>query len=123
MTAMLTQHYSAQQRRALNQVWNAAGEYGFDPLFLAMNKDGGPDLYMNCIIGCVRKWYGEAMPRQLFGAWAEDRRQAMLDDLAWLALESAVFQLESPQRPALAQLRRDHAQSFFAQEYKLSRQE
>ena len=78
---------------------------------------------MNCIIGCVRKWYGEAMPRQLFGAWAEDRRQAMLDDLAWLALESAVFQLESPQRPALAQLRRDHAQSFFAQEYKLSRQE
>ena len=47
----------------------------------------------------------------------------MLDDLAWLALESAVFQLESPQRPALAQLRRDHAQSFFAQEYKLSRQE
>ena len=24
---MLTQHTSAQQRRALNQIWNAAGEY------------------------------------------------------------------------------------------------
>ena len=120
---MLTQHYSAQQRRALNQIWNAAGEYGFDPLFLALKQDGSPDLYMNCIVGCVRKWFGEEMPRALFGAWAEDRRQAMLDDLAWLALESAVFQLESPQRPALDELRRDHARDFFGQEYKLSRQE
>ena len=120
---MLTQHYSAQQRRALNQIWNAAGAYGFDPLFLALKQDGSPDLYMNCIVGCVRKWFGEEMPRALFGAWAEDRRQAMLDDLAWLALESAVFQLESPQRPALAELRQDHARDFFGQEYKLSRQE
>ena len=37
---MLTQHYSAHQRRALNQIWNAAGEYGFDPLFLALRSDG-----------------------------------------------------------------------------------
>ena len=101
---MLTQHYSAQQRRALNQIWNAAGAYGFDPLFLALKQDGSPDLYMNCIVGCVRKWFGSEMPRTLFGAWAGDRRQAMLDDLAWLALESAVFPLESPRRPALAEL-------------------
>ena len=120
---MLTQHYSAQQRRALNQIWNAAGEYGFDPLFLALQKDGSPDLYMNCMVGCVRKWYGARLVRDLFGAWAEDRRQAMLDDLAWLALESGVFGLESPLRPALAQLREDHARAFFAQEYQLSRQE
>ena len=120
---MLTQHYSAQQRRALNQIWNAAGAYGFDPLFLALKQDGSPDLYMNCIVGCVRKWFGSEMPRTLFGAWAGDRRQAMLDDLAWLALESAVFPLESPRRPALAELRQDHARDFFAQEYKLSRQE
>ena len=86
---MLTQHYSAQQRRALNQIWNAAGEYGFDPLFLAQGRDGAPDLYMNTIVGCVRRWYGAEMPRRLFGAWAEDRRQPMLDDLAWLALENA----------------------------------
>ena len=38
---MLTQHYTAQQRRALNQIWTAAGEYGFDPLFLAMGSCGG----------------------------------------------------------------------------------
>ncbi len=120
---MLTQRYTAQQRRALNQIWTAAGEYGFEPMFLAMNHDGTPDLYMNCIVGCVRKWYGQEMPRKLFGAWAEDRRQAMLDDLAWLALENAAFQRELPERPMLAQARRTHAEEFFDQEYLLSRQE
>ena len=120
---MLTQHYSAQQRRALNQIWTAAGQYGFDPLFMALRSDGTPDIYMNCIVGCVRKWYGADMPRALFGAWAEDRRQAMLDDLAWLALENAVFQRELPERPILAEARRAHAEDFFAGEYQLSRQE
>ena len=120
---MLTQHYTAQQRRALNQIWTAAGEYGFDPMFLAMGSDGTPDSYMNCIVGCVRKWYGEEMPRKLFAAWESDRRQAMLDDLAWLALENAAFQRELPHRPVLADARRAHAADFFGQEYKLSRQE
>lgn len=120
---MLTQQYSAQQRRALNQIWTAAGQYGFDPLFMALHSDGTPDIYMNCIVGCVRKWYGADIPRALFGAWAEDRRQAMLDDLAWLALENAAFQRELPERPILAEARRAHAEDFFAQEYQLSRQE
>ena len=92
---MLTQHYSAQQRRALNQIWTAAGQYGFDPLFMALRSDGTPD----------------------------DRRQAMLDDLAWLALENAAFQRELPERPILAEARRAHAEDFFAGEYQLSRQE
>lgn len=123
MTAMLTQHYSAQQRRALNQIWNAARCYGFDPLFMALRSDGSPDLYMNCIVGCVRRWYGEEMPKALFGTWAGDRRQSMLDDLAWLALENAAYQRELPHRPILEETRRAHAEDFFAQEYKLSRQE
>lgn len=120
---MLTQHYSARQRQALNQIWTAAGSYGFDPLFLALRSDGSPDLYMNCTVGCVRKWYGDTMPKALFGSWSGDRRQALLDDLAWLALENAVFQRELPERPILAELRHTHAEDFFAQEHKLSRQE
>ena len=52
---MLTQHYSAQQRRALNQIWTAAEEYGFDPMFMAFHTDKTPDLYMNCIVGTVRR--------------------------------------------------------------------
>lgn len=120
---MLTQQYTAQQRRALNQVWDGAGEYGFEPLFLARRLDQSPDLYMNAIVGCVRKWYGHDAPAALFSAWAGDPRQAMLDELAWLALEDAAYAREVPERPVLETLRRDHAQEFFAQEYKLSRQE
>ena len=74
-------------------------------------------------MGCVRKWYGEEGPARLFQAWAGDRRQALLDDLAWLALESAAYQLELPQRPILADLRRDWAVEFFDKEHTLSRQE
>ena len=46
-----------------------------------------------------------------------------MDDLAWLALESAVYQKELPGRPALEELRQDHAREFFAMEYQTSRQE
>lgn len=120
---MLTQHYTAQQRRALNQIWTAAGEYGFDPLFLSMDTSGSPERYMNCIVGCVRKWYGEEMPKCLFAAWEDDRRQGLLDDLAWLALENAVYEKELPHRPVLAEERKTYALNFFEQEYKLSKQE
>ena len=119
----MSAHYSAQQRRALNQIWNAAGIYGFDPLFLSLDPAGRPDLYLNTIVGCVRRWYGEAGPAQLFAAWAGDRRQALLDDLAWLALESAAYEKELACRPLLAELRQAHAAGFFDQERLLSRQE
>ena len=74
--------YSACQRRAINQVWTVCGDYGFEPQFLAMRSDGQPDLYMNCIIGLVHKWFGDDMPKKLFASWAGDARQAMYDDLA-----------------------------------------
>lgn len=119
----MSAHYTASQRRALNQVWNGAGVYGFEPLFLSLNADGTPNLYLNTIVGCVRKWYGQEGPEQLFGAWAGDRRQPLLDDLAWLALESAAYQKELPRRPILEDLRREQAEQFFDQEYSLSRQE
>ena len=51
--------YTAEERRAANQVWAAAGAYGFEPLFLARNTDGTIDFYMNCVVGLVHKYYGE----------------------------------------------------------------
>ena len=42
---MDAQSYTAQERRAANQVWAAAGAYGFEPLFLARNTDGTIDFY------------------------------------------------------------------------------
>ena len=46
---MEAQSYTAEERRAANQVWAAAGAYGFEPLFLARNTDGTIDFYMNCV--------------------------------------------------------------------------
>lgn len=120
---METSAYSARQRRAINQIWIACGDYRFEPQFLAMRSDGQPDLYMNCVIGLVHKWFGEDLPKKLFASWAGDAHQAMYDDLAWLALENTVYEKELPERPALAGLRQAHAAAFFASEYQLSRQE
>ena len=120
---MLTQQYSEQLRRAVNLVWTAAADYRFEPRFLALRTDGAPDFYMNCVIGYVHKWFGDDMPARLFASWAGDVRQAMLDDLAWLALENAAYERELPQRPALEELRAAHAAEFFSMEYQLSRQE
>ena len=120
---MEAQSYTAQERRAANQVWAAAGAYGFEPLFLARNTDGTIDFYMNCVVGLVHKYYGDELVRSLFDAWEGDIRQTMLDDLTWLYLESAVYALELPRRPVLSALRRAHADYFFGIQYKLSRQE
>ena len=120
---METAGYSAQQRRAINLVWTACGDYTFEPQFLALKADGKPDFYMNCVIGLVHKWFGDEMPRRLFAHWTGDVRQATFDDLAWLALENAAYEKELPDRPVLEELRRAHATEFFASEYQLSRQE
>ncbi len=120
---MAHSNYTARQKRAINQVWDSCGDYSFEPQFLAMAPDGQPDLYMNCVIGLVHKWLGDRMPAELFAAWAGDARQALYDDLAWLALENVVYEKELSQRPALEGLRAAHAAAFFESEYQLSRQE
>ena len=120
---MMTQNCSAEQRRILNLIWASAGEYGFDPLFMAFGTDKKPDYYMNCMVGFVHKWYGDQMVRDLFARWEGDVRQNTMDDLAWLALENAAYEKELAVRPVLRELRQEHASAFFAQEYLLSRQE
>lgn len=56
---------------------------------------------MNCVIGLVRKWLGDEMPRRLFALWADDTRRSAFDDLTWLALENAVYEKEAS-RPSRA---------------------
>ena len=55
---MDTDNYSAGQRRAINLVWTACGDYSFSPQFLAMQADGSPDFYMNydkLIVSCDKR--------------------------------------------------------------------
>ena len=93
---MDAQSYTAQERRAANQVWAAAGAYGFEPLFLARYTDGTTDFYMNTVVGLIHKYYGDALIRSIFDAWDGDLRQTMLDDMTWLYLENAAYRLELP---------------------------
>ena len=102
---MDAQSYTAQERRAANQVWAAAGAYGFEPLFLARYTDGTTDFYMNTVVGLIHKYYGDALIRSIFDAWDSDLRQTMLDDMTWLYLENAAYRLELPRRPVLEALR------------------
>ena len=101
---MDAQSYTAQERRAANQVWAAAGAYGFEPLFLARYTDGTTDFYMNTVVGLIHKYYGDALIRSIFDAWDGDLRQTMLDDMTWLYLENAAYRLELPRRPVLEAL-------------------
>ena len=96
---MDAQSYTAQERRAANQVWAAAGAYGFEPLFLARYTDGTTDFYMNTVVGLIHKYYGDALIRSIFDAWDGDLRQTMLDDMTWLYLENAAYRLELPEVP------------------------
>lgn len=70
---MRTISYTAKERRAANQVWNAAERYNFDPLFLAVETgDLDSDLYMNLIIGLAYKYYGEKGNQHFI--WLLERR-------------------------------------------------
>ena len=121
---MRTISYTAKERRAANQVWNAAERYNFDPLFLAVETgDLDSDLYMNLIIGLAYKYYGEKAISTLFGYWNGDISQAMLDDLTWLYLEHVLYTEEALKRPSMTDLRVYYGKAFFAGEYKLSRDE
>ena len=111
------------RRRALNIVWTAAGEYGFDPVFLAFSQDAQPDFYMNSIIGYVRKWYDSQIMKELFDAVEQSFLKETFDGLLWIGLENCAFEREVEQRPVLSELRIACARSFFEQQLRRSRQQ
>ena len=118
---MLDRKYSREQRRALNIIWNAAGRYGWDPYFMAFQQDGKPDFYFNTLLGLSDKYLGADRVEAFFSRYESAGRREEFDDLLWLALESWLYARELPGRPALAGLRREHAQRFFRELQLLSR--
>lgn len=104
----------SEKRRARNLIWNAAGDYSFEPDFKAYDEEGRADLYWNSIIGAVRKNYGQEAVSSLLESFQGCKDQILYEELTWLALENAVFQRESPRRPALPSLRRSYARRVLA---------
>ncbi|SFT73039.1 hypothetical protein SAMN02910356_01838 [Selenomonas sp. GACV-9] len=119
---MQTAGRESRERRALNIVWTAAGEYGFRPDFLAFQRDGTPDVYLNSIVGLAHRFYDAeklaAYVRQLDRSLLHE----IFEDILWLGIEQAVYQRELPVRPALAELRQQHARQFLRDDIDVSMQ-
>ena len=113
-----------QKKRAVNIIWNSAGNYGFTPDFKAYDAEGNAELYFNSIIGAVRKHYDYAQIEKLFRGVAKYEDSDVYESLLWLALENAVFGREKTERPVLESLRRDYAEKWLettppADDYKI----
>ena len=111
-----------ERKRAENLVWTAAGDYAFTPDFLSFTDGDRADLYMNLVIGLTHKWLGRPT-EALLEEVSESRRAAILSDTLWLGIESYVYARELPSRPALAVLRVEHAEAYFARLQSLNRQQ
>ena len=102
----------ASRRRARNQVWTAAGTYGFSPGFLAFFRDGTPDAYLNAIVGFVHRFYDA----EKLLAWLDGLHDSVfsdtLTDVAWLGIETAVLPQALDVAPALGGMQRAHARRF-----------
>ena len=59
----------SEKRRARNLIWNAAGDYSFEPDFKAYDEEGRADLYWNSIIGAARKNFGEEVLSPLLNSF------------------------------------------------------
>lgn len=90
-------------------IWTAAEDYSFRPVFMAFDREGKADLYLNSVIGWTHKWYGggslEALPRAFEGAALQD----LYDTVYWLCMETCVYEQEREDRPAVPELRREYA--------------
>lgn len=120
---MLQRQYSPEQRRALNLIWAAAGRYDLDPPFMAFDPNGQPNFYFNCIVGLAAKWLDMARLETFFASYAGSTRQELFDELVWLGLENCVYEKELPVRPVLSTLRQQYAETFFAHQRSMSRQQ
>ena len=120
---MIKKQYSGSARRARNIIWNAAGRYDFEPLFMAFFPNGDPDHYFNMVAGLVQKWLD--MPRlwDFFESYSADHRSDEFDDFLWLGLENCVYEKELPERPILKELRRKRAELFYKEQQAMTRQQ
>ena len=55
-----------QKKRARNQIWNAAADYGFTPDFKYYTTEGKADVYWNSLFGLAHKHYDYARLSALF---------------------------------------------------------
>lgn len=109
---MINEVSEVQRKRALNQIWNGARSHAFSPDFKAYDSEGRADIYWNSIIGAVRYQYDYPQIEAVFRAFEQYEDSSVYESLFWLGLENSVYGREEGDRPALAELRHDYAESF-----------
>ena len=80
-----------ETRRADNQVWNGAEDYGVRSDFHAFDPEGGADLYFNTVIGLVHHYYDFRRFKPLFNTFQSQLGGELYTDLFWLGLEGHRF--------------------------------
>ncbi len=120
---MIKKHYSGNERRALNIIWNAAGDYGLESPFLAFYPNGRPDNYFNMVIGLAAKWLDLAEIGAFFDSYGGSHNADEWDAILWLGIENCVYEKEVGSRPMLKELRERRAAAFYEYQQTLSRQQ
>lgn len=101
--------FDAQEKRALNMIWNASGNYDILPPFMAFDINGEADSYFNIIIGLVIKWLNFDEINTFFNSYIHSTRREDIDNIVWLALEDYCYKKEVKYRPILKDLREKYA--------------
>lgn len=100
---------SREKRRALNIIWNAAGDYTVRSEFDAYDLRGKAELYWNFIIGAVHRYYDYPRLESFFQYLKQDSDHAFYEGLMWIGLENCAYQKGMVERPVLTDLRHNYA--------------
>ena len=101
-----------QKKRAYNQIWNAAANYGFLPDFRFYTPEGRADVYWNTIIGLARRHYDYDQLKKLFRGLEQEEEAGEYENLVWLGLENALVAREREARPVLPEMQKAYARQF-----------
>ena len=101
-----------QKKRAYNQIWNAAANYGFLPDFRFYTPEGKADVYWNTIIGLARRHYDYDQLKKLFRGLEQEEEAGEYENLVWLGLENALVARERDSRPVLPEMQKAYARQF-----------
>ena len=101
-----------QKKRAYNQIWNAAANYGFLPDFRFYTPEGEADVYWNTVIGLARKHYDYDRLKKLFRGLEQEEEAGEYENLIWLGLENALVAREREARPVLPEMQKAYARQF-----------
>ena len=102
----------SRQRRAMNMIWTAAGDYSLAPGFVAYLKDGRPDLYFNTIMGLAYRRYASQGLDDYLLELGHSMMGAVLVDMFWLGLEHMMYSAYKDELLSLEGLRQQWAEDY-----------